>query len=165
MQSVSSRIWTRVAVSIFYDDNHYTTGTSKFIIIIRKKYPTSRLICILYRLKYLIKSVNIGNKCHCCSRENYQFLLMWKTRKELNNNKLLLMIYIYHSSNYCFDNLLMNYYVSNLENEMHEILSDFEIQTDRLISARPPGLVIVKRKKKPSELSTLLKPRYNTSEN
>ena len=27
MQSVSSRIWTRVAVSIFYNDNHYTTGT------------------------------------------------------------------------------------------------------------------------------------------
>ena len=24
MQSVLSRIWTRVAVSIFYDDNHYT---------------------------------------------------------------------------------------------------------------------------------------------
>ena len=28
MQSVSSRIWTRVAVSISYDDNHYITGTS-----------------------------------------------------------------------------------------------------------------------------------------
>ena len=28
MQSVSSRIWTRVDVSISYDDNHYTTGTS-----------------------------------------------------------------------------------------------------------------------------------------
>ena len=28
MQSVSSRIWTRVAVSIFYDDNHYTTGSN-----------------------------------------------------------------------------------------------------------------------------------------
>ena len=27
MQSVLSRIWTRVAVSISYDDNHYTTGT------------------------------------------------------------------------------------------------------------------------------------------
>ena len=27
MQSVSSRIWTRVAVSISYDDNHYTTDT------------------------------------------------------------------------------------------------------------------------------------------
>ena len=29
MQSVSSRIWTRVAVSISYDDNDYTIGTSK----------------------------------------------------------------------------------------------------------------------------------------
>ena len=29
MQSVSSRIWTRVAVSISYDDNHDTTGTSE----------------------------------------------------------------------------------------------------------------------------------------
>ena len=28
MQSVSSRIWTRVTVSISYDDNDYTTGTS-----------------------------------------------------------------------------------------------------------------------------------------
>ena len=28
MQSVSSRFWTRVAVSISYDDNDYTTGTS-----------------------------------------------------------------------------------------------------------------------------------------
>ena len=27
MQSVSARIWTRVAVSISYDDNDYTTGT------------------------------------------------------------------------------------------------------------------------------------------
>ena len=26
MQSVLSRIWTRVAVSISYDDNYYTTG-------------------------------------------------------------------------------------------------------------------------------------------
>ena len=28
MQLVSSRIWTHVAVSISYDDNHYTTNTS-----------------------------------------------------------------------------------------------------------------------------------------
>ena len=27
MQSVSSRIWTRVAVSISFDEIHYTTGT------------------------------------------------------------------------------------------------------------------------------------------
>ena len=26
MQSVSSSIWTRVVVSISYNDNHYTTG-------------------------------------------------------------------------------------------------------------------------------------------
>ena len=30
MQSVSSRIWTRDAVSISYDNNHYTTGTSYY---------------------------------------------------------------------------------------------------------------------------------------
>ena len=32
MQSFSSRIRTRVAVSISYDDNHYTKGTSQTII-------------------------------------------------------------------------------------------------------------------------------------
>ena len=36
MQSVSSRIWTRVAVSISYDDNHYTTGTSKYYYVTLK---------------------------------------------------------------------------------------------------------------------------------
>ena len=36
MQSVSSRIWTRVAVSIFYDDKDYTTGTSTWLIELRK---------------------------------------------------------------------------------------------------------------------------------
>ena len=30
MQSVSSNIWTRVAMLISYDDNHYTTGTATF---------------------------------------------------------------------------------------------------------------------------------------
>ena len=33
MQSVSSRIWTRVAGSISYDDNHYTTGTYIYICV------------------------------------------------------------------------------------------------------------------------------------
>ena len=32
MQSVSSRIWTRVAVSISYDNNHYTAGTSYYVL-------------------------------------------------------------------------------------------------------------------------------------
>ena len=30
MQSVSSRIWTRIAVFISYGDNDYTTGTNNF---------------------------------------------------------------------------------------------------------------------------------------
>ena len=38
MQSVSSRIWTRVAVSIAEDDNYYTKGTSN----------TSDLFCELF---------------------------------------------------------------------------------------------------------------------
>ena len=33
MQSVSSKIWTRVAVFISYDDNNYTTGTSSVMVI------------------------------------------------------------------------------------------------------------------------------------
>ena len=43
MQSVSSRIWTRVAVSISYDDNHYTTGTSVIVIFIQI-YSTQRML-------------------------------------------------------------------------------------------------------------------------
>ena len=31
MQLVSVRIWTRVAVSIYYDGNHYTTGTNNCV--------------------------------------------------------------------------------------------------------------------------------------
>ena len=34
-----------------------------------------------------------------------------------------------------------------LENEMHEILLDFEIQTDHLISARRPDLMLINKKK------------------
>ena len=37
---------------------------------------------------------------------------------------------------------------SVLENDMHKLLSDFEIQKDRLILARKPDLVIVNKKKK-----------------
>ena len=33
MLSVSSRIWTRVAVSISHDDKHYTTGTSGYVTV------------------------------------------------------------------------------------------------------------------------------------
>ena len=33
MQSVSSRIWTRIAVFVSYGDNDYTTGTSTNVCI------------------------------------------------------------------------------------------------------------------------------------
>ena len=36
MQSVSSRIWTRVAVSISYDDNDYTTGLGYYVKVLRE---------------------------------------------------------------------------------------------------------------------------------
>ena len=34
MQLVSSRIWTRVTVTVSYNDNHYTTGTSFLHVLI-----------------------------------------------------------------------------------------------------------------------------------
>ena len=37
MQSVSSRIWTRVAVSLSYNNNHYTTGTVFQFIILKNQ--------------------------------------------------------------------------------------------------------------------------------
>ena len=37
---------------------------------------------------------------------------------------------------------------SVMENETHEFLQDFEIQTDHLIMARRPDLVIFKKKKR-----------------
>ena len=40
MQSVSHRIWTRVTMSISYDDNHYTTGTSKNMNIYKYEIST-----------------------------------------------------------------------------------------------------------------------------
>ena len=39
---------------------------------------------------------------------------------------------------------------SILENETHELLRDFEIQTDHLILARRPGIVRVKKENQPN---------------
>ena len=44
MQSVLSRVWTRVTVSISYDDNHDTTGTSNvFILATRTSHKTKKI--------------------------------------------------------------------------------------------------------------------------
>ena len=49
MQSVSSRIWSRVAVSIFYNDNHYTTYI--YIYICAIIIPGYRGVAILFWLQ------------------------------------------------------------------------------------------------------------------
>ena len=49
-----------------------------------------------------------------------------------------------------------------LENNMHKLLWDFNIQTDNLIPARRPDLIIINKKKKEKKivkLSTLLSQR------
>ena len=42
------------------------------------------------------------------------------------------------------------------ENDTHKLLWDFDIQTDYLISARRPDLIIINNKKKHAKLATLL---------
>ena len=43
MQSILSRIWTRVAVSISYDYNHYTTGTYSWFLLVDKLIDFDRI--------------------------------------------------------------------------------------------------------------------------
>ena len=43
MQSISSRIWTRVGVSISYDDNHYTTDEQVMDVMLEPIYNGSVL--------------------------------------------------------------------------------------------------------------------------
>ena len=51
MQPVSSRIWTRVAVSILYDDNHYTQVISEcFLILLEAAMKFYDWICPLSRV-------------------------------------------------------------------------------------------------------------------
>ena len=54
MQSVSSRIWTRVAVSISYDDNHYTTGLSIPIV-----FNAYRILSVM-QPSHLVASVTVS---------------------------------------------------------------------------------------------------------
>ena len=54
---------------------------------------------------------------------------------------------------------------SALENEMHKLLWDFEIQMDQVISARQPDLVIVNNKKEKLPNKCLCRPGKQESEN
>ena len=61
MQSVTSRIWTRVVVSISYDDNYYTTGTSLNIclsIFISISFTVYSYLSIFLSIYQSISSIN-----------------------------------------------------------------------------------------------------------
>ena len=59
MQSVSSRIWTRIAVFISYGDNDYTTGTSVLVMVgSRWKSQHRKMVSLSRRKTFKLK----GNK-------------------------------------------------------------------------------------------------------
>ena len=66
MQSVSSRVWTRVAVSISYDDNNYTTGTLLYYFIsllyIIFYYYISLLIWIIIMYSSYVRTQDVTQK-------------------------------------------------------------------------------------------------------
>ena len=43
MQSASFKIWTRVVVSISYDDNHYTTGIRSWLTELKQSTPVVQI--------------------------------------------------------------------------------------------------------------------------
>ena len=61
MQSVSSRIWTRVAVSISYDDNDYTTGTS----IMEWRPPLHLNVVAIEKGAFRSPSIRVANFTYC----------------------------------------------------------------------------------------------------
>ena len=63
MQSVSSRIWTRVTMSISYDNNHYTTGTSEKLFMKRswnvfKSVPLTFLFLFFFEKIFWFPQIN-----------------------------------------------------------------------------------------------------------
>ena len=59
MQSVSSRVWTRVAVFISDDDNNYTTGTS-----ITEKYKAYKWLQSVLFKKICLNSLSYWKESH-----------------------------------------------------------------------------------------------------
>ena len=67
MQSVSARIWTRVAVSISYDDNHYTTAPNAGLRKLHDTqlytvHPFPKSISVKWNIKRLVQELNLA--CH-----------------------------------------------------------------------------------------------------
>ena len=93
MQSVSSRIWTRVAVFISYDDNDYTTGTSGVVKvwILTLLYKSAYMhICTAYMMlveKVLILS-QIWNLSH-----NFAFVWALAAKKLSKKSDFLFLVF------------------------------------------------------------------------
>ncbi len=62
---------------------------------------------------------------------------------------IIIIIIIIMCKKFKFDHM-NKWYMHNLvlENDVHKLLWDFDIQTDHLISARRPDLIIINKKKK-----------------
>ena len=71
MQSVSSRIWTRVAVSNSYDDNHYTTGTSSLALLVLRP----KLVLLLTDVLQSYLSTSLSVTASTCLRITASFIL------------------------------------------------------------------------------------------
>ena len=116
MQSVSSRIWTRVAVSISYDDNDYTTGTSNII--------TDRKPTILYYRPNLSTCPSIVNWNLAYSPEISIILSLYLLYVGLLQNNIELQICCLPEFIFCFDIsdfflLLSSSFVYLKENSQH----------------------------------------------
>ena len=70
MQSVSSRIWTRIAVLISYGDNDYTTGTSK-----TWNYEVATESFRFFCLRVYQPSCVIYCQCHPCKKQQWYYVI------------------------------------------------------------------------------------------
>ena len=138
MQSVLSRIWTRVAVSISYDDNDYTTGTS-----IDNDYTTGTSIMKHFYTKLLTLTATLPTNIITTSwwtMDNFELniqstmdKLLYKLHKNENNADILLyQVYLpklhENISKYCKSNLFKEIAIS-FNHGLLNLLQAFMIAT------------------------------------
>ena len=97
MQSVSSRIWTRVAVSIFYDDNHYPTGTSLYnplnnILMVLESLIDQLILMTRQTIRGYFMSESLEELCTiwfmCCFFRYFLHTVIWYQVFLSNTNNL-----------------------------------------------------------------------------
>ena len=173
MQSVRSRIWTRVAVSISYDDNDYTTGTS----IKWRDGDANRKWCTRNNSQWLGKrtgrvknlrtsgdhpdvsiikiglteksSENLRLAVTQPPEEDHLLTLVWKTLKKSNNMRVGTTCWEPYKG-LKYDHTIKSYNrnpESVLENEMYYIVCNFKELTDHQIPARRLDIRIITMKK------------------